>query len=79
LESGSAQAFLANAKVAAKSQTEGMHAFARVLLNWYSHGKRFYYVVGDDEVSVEGQLLEALKTITDSDLRRQIEQALTTK
>ena len=79
VENGSPRTFLAAAKAAAKTQTEGTNAFARVLLNWYTHGKRFYHAPGNDEAPVEGQLLDALKTVTDSELRRQIEEALTTK
>jgi hypothetical protein len=53
--------------------------FARVFLNEYTHGKRFYPAIENDEAPIAGQLLEALKTVTDSNLRQQIEQALITK
>lgn len=59
----------------AKSRTEGFDAYARVLLDWYDHGK-FWFRVLDEEASVEGLLLEALKVVADSDLRRRIEEAL---
>jgi hypothetical protein len=79
VENGSPRAFLSTAKTAAKTQTDGVNAFARVLLNWHTHEKHFYHTLGNDETPVEGQLLEALKTVTDSQLRQQIEEALITK
>ena len=79
VENGSPRAFLATAKVSAKMQTEGINAHAGVLLTWYRHGKRFYHTVGNDETSIEGQLLDALRTVTNSELRRQIQEALTSK
>ena len=59
----------------AKSQVDGYHAHARVLLDWYTHGK-FWTYVQDEDVSVEGMLLDALKLVTDDDLRGRIEEAL---
>lgn len=61
---------------AAKARVEGHEAYARVLLDWYTHGKLWVHGLGEDEVSVETLLLEALKTVVDADLRRQIEEAL---
>jgi len=46
LENGSALGFLGIAQGAAKAQTEGTNAFARALLNWYIHGKRFFHAIG---------------------------------
>jgi len=76
LENGSALGFLTVMRGAAKTRVEGVDAYARVLLDWYTHGKRFFHAVGDDEASVEGLLLEALKAVKDSELRQRIEEAL---
>lgn len=79
LENGSALGFLGIVRGAAKAQAEGVNAYARVLLDWYTHGKYFFHAVGEDEASVEGLLLEALKAVTDSELRQRIEEALIAK
>jgi hypothetical protein len=79
LEKSSATGFLAIGRGAAKAQAEGVNAYARVHLDWYRHGKRFLYVMGENEAPVEGQLLEALKVVTDSELRQRIEEALIAK
>ena len=72
LENGSALGFLSVVHGAAKTRVEGVDAYARVLLDWYTHGKRFFHAVGEDEAPVEGLLLEALKAVTDSKLRQRI-------
>ena len=59
----------------AKARAEGFEAYARVLLDWFTHEK-FWFHVGEEDVSVEGLLLEALKLVADPELRRQIEEAL---
>jgi hypothetical protein len=66
-------------RTASKSQAEGINANARVLLNWHKQGKHFFHAPGQDDSPVEGLLLEALKTVTDSELRQQIEQTLIAK
>jgi hypothetical protein len=76
LENGSALGFLGIARGAAKTQAEGVNSYAHVLLDWYTHGKRFFHAVGEDAAPVEGLLLEALKAVTDSELRQRIEEAL---
>ena len=63
---------------AVKSRSEGYDAYARVLLDWFIHGKFWLDVAGDD-VSVESLLLEALKLVADVELRRRIEEALIAK
>jgi hypothetical protein len=75
VDNDSALSLLSMMREAAKSRVDGYEAYARVLLDWYTHGK-FWINVSDDEVSVESLLLEALKTVADSDLRRRIEEAL---
>ena len=65
---------------AAKAQAEGVDAYARVLLDWFEHEKYFVSTPGrDEDVSVEGLLLEVLKVVSYSELRRRIEQALVAK
>lgn len=77
VENGSVLSLLTLMKGAAKVQSRGVNAYAQVLLNWYKQGKRFFHTMGEDEAPVEGLLLEALKTVTDSELRQQIQEALT--
>jgi hypothetical protein len=60
---------------AAKARSDGFEAYARVLLDWYTHGKLWVSVLGDD-AAVESLLLDTLKLVADSDLRRRIEEAL---
>ena len=79
LKNGSARGFLVIAQGSAKAQTEGVNAYARVLLDWYTHGKRFFYAMGEDQAPIEDLLLEALTTVTDSKLRQQMEKALIAK
>ena len=79
LENGSALGLLGFVRGAAKAKAEGVDAYARVLLDWYTHRRRFFHAMGEDEASIEGLLLEALKTVTDSQLLRQIEEALIAK
>jgi hypothetical protein len=76
LESDSAMGAMSVMKVAVKARSEGVEAYARVLLDWFEHGKYFVYGEGGDNVSIEWLLLNALKLVVDSELRRQIEEAL---
>ena len=71
VDSDSASSLLTMMRETAKSRVDGYHAYARVLLDWYTHGK-FWMNVQDEETSVEGMLLDALKLVTDADLRRRI-------
>ena len=61
---------------AAKARVEGHEAYARVLLNWYAHRKFWVHVSEEEDLSVERLLLDALRTVADSELRGQIEEAL---
>ena len=72
LENNSALSLLSMMRGMAKARVEGFEAYARVLLDWYTHEKFWF----GDEVSVEVLLLEALKLVADPELRRQIEEAL---
>jgi hypothetical protein len=59
----------------ANARVKGAEAYARVLLDWYTHDK--LWVRGaEDDVSVETLLLDALKVVADPDLRGRIEEAL---
>jgi hypothetical protein len=60
-------------------KNEGFEAYARVLLEWYRNGKEWIYVTDEDEAPIEPMLLEALKNVTDPQIRREIEEALTRK
>ena len=75
VDSDSVSSLLIMMRETAKSQVDGYHAHARVLLDWYTHGK-FWTNVQDEDVSVEGMLLDALKLVSDADLRLRIEEAL---
>jgi hypothetical protein len=75
----SAVSLLRLMREAAKKRVEGHEAYARVLLDWYTHGKIWITGSGEEEVSVETLLLDALKTISDPELRGQIEEALTAR
>lgn len=55
--------------------SEGYEAYARVLLSWYREGRQ-WMDTDDDEVSIEPMLLETLKHVADSELRKDIETAL---
>jgi len=76
LENDSASSLLSMMRGVAKARAEGFEAYARVLLDWYTHEKFWFHVEGDEDTSVEGLLLEALKLVADPQLRRQIEEAL---
>lgn len=58
-------------------KVEGLEAYARVLLEWYKKGKLWIDITDEDETPIEPMLLEALKCVTDPELRREIEEALT--
>ena len=75
LDNDSALSLLGWMRGVAKARAEGFDAYARVLLDWYTHEK-YWFSVGDDDVSVEALLLDSLKMVADSDLRRQIEETL---
>jgi hypothetical protein len=75
VENDSAMSLLRMLRGAAKAQVDGVEAYARVLLDWYSHEK-YWIEISDVNTSVESLLLEALKVVANSDLRNQIEEAL---
>jgi len=77
LDKDSASGFLTLIRSVTETNAEGLAAYTRVLLTWYLAGKRYFNSAGKDEESVEGLLLEALKMVSNSELRQQIEQALT--
>ncbi|MGF3573519.1 MAG: hypothetical protein ACQXXG_08905 [Candidatus Bathyarchaeia archaeon] len=72
LKGGSALAVLKMLDTMGKS--EGLEAYARVLLEWYRSGKKWIDVTDEEEP----MLLQALRNVTDPKLRREIEAALTT-
>jgi hypothetical protein len=76
LDEDSALSVLRIMREAAKSRVGGYEAYARVLLDWYINGRVWIHGSYDEELSVEQLLLDSLKTVTDADLRRQIQEAL---
>ena len=79
VDSDSAVGLLRLMREAAKTRVDGVEAYARVLLDWYTHGKFWTHGSGDNDVSVETLLLDSLKVVADVDLRGRIEQALMAK
>ena len=76
VENGSALNVLNMMRALRKTRAEGFEAYARVLLEWYQNGKYFFPVSGNQRLSVEGLLLNALKDVSDPGLRGRIEEAL---
>jgi hypothetical protein len=62
-----------------RARSEGLEAYARVLLNWYANGRDWISVTDENEAPTEPMLLQALKDVNDPQLRRQIEEALMIK
>jgi len=60
---------------AAKRRDEGYNAYGLLLLDWYANGK-FWVDIQDKDISLEELLLDALKLVSDADLRRRIEETL---
>ena len=75
VENDSALSVLGMMREVAKSRGDGYQAYARVLLDWYTHGK-YWFPGGDDQAPVEPLLLDALKLVADAELRGRIEEAL---
>ena len=77
VDADSAVSVLSLMREAARSRVEGLDAYARVLLDWYTHGKFWFPVQGEeDDVPVEALLLDSLKVVADADLRKRIEETL---
>jgi hypothetical protein len=76
VDNGSALNVLNMMRGLRKTGVEGFEAYARVLLDWYEHGKYFFVVSGNERASVEGLLLNLLKNVGDPGLRGRIEEAL---
>ncbi len=76
VENGSVVNVLNMMRALRKTRAEGFEAYARVLLDWYQHGRYFFPISGNERLSVEGLLLNALKDVGDPGLRGRIEEAL---
>jgi hypothetical protein len=76
VRTGSLRTILDMLKGMEKSRVEGLEAYARVLLDWYTHEKFWFYTGDEEQHPTEQLLLEALKNVQDQRLRRQIEEAL---
>ena len=59
-----------------EARFEGLEAYARVLLDWLRKGVYSVMTVDEAEASIEYMLLQALKQVTDQELRREVEGAL---
>ena len=79
VDEGSALGLLRLMREAVKARVEGYEAYARVLLDWYTHGKFWIDSSGEEELPVETLLLDALKTVADPELRGRIEEGLTAR
>ena len=75
LRVGSACTVLTMLKSMEEARVEGLEAYARVLLDWYTHEKFWFYTRDEEQQSTEHLLLEALKNVQDKQLRRRIEEA----
>jgi heterodisulfide reductase subunit C len=62
-----------------KTRSEGFEAYARVLLNWYKNGQFWIRVTDETEAPVEHMLLQALRDVSDPQLRRDIQETLMIK
>ena len=80
VDDDSALSVLRMMREAAKSRVEGLEAYARVLLDWFDHGKYWVKIRSasekDEDAAIETLLLDSLKVIVDPDLRRRIEEEL---
>ncbi len=76
LENDSASRVLSMMRGVARARAEGFDAYARVLLDWYTHEKFWFNAGGEEEASVEALLLNSLKVVADQELRRRIEETL---
>lgn len=76
LQNGSALTVLSMIQGMAKARSEGVEAYARVLLNWYKNKKYWIRAPDDNDASVETTLLQALKEVADPQLRKEIQEAL---
>ena len=76
LRTGSPRTVLTIMKDMEKSRVEGLEAYTRLLLDWYTHEKFWFYTGDEEQQPTEQLLLEALKNVQDQKLRRQIEEAL---
>jgi hypothetical protein len=80
LNKDSALSVLSMMREAAKTRIDGVEAYARVLLDWFLHGKYWLTLRSsgdkDDDVPVETLLLDALKVVVNLGIRKRIEDAL---
>jgi hypothetical protein len=62
-----------------KVRSESFDDYARVLINWYTNGKRFVKSRYDTEFSIATMLLQILKDIADPLLRKEIVRTISMK
>jgi len=77
LDNESVSAVLNLLKTMRRCRTEGLGAYARVLLHYLRKGRYFIEADGEDRISVQTHLLDCLKLgIANAQLRFEIEEAL---
>jgi hypothetical protein len=76
LQNGSALTVLNMLQSMAKTRSGGFEAYVQVLLNWHRTGVYWIPVTGENEVSVEHMLLNALKDVVDPQLQKEIREGL---
>ena len=76
VDEGSAMSLLRLMREAVRARVDGHEAYARVLLDWYMHDKFWVKGSGEEDLSVQTLLLDALKAVGDPELRGRIEEAL---
>jgi hypothetical protein len=79
LEDGSAITVSRTMRGMLKVRSESFDDYARVLINWYTNGKRFVKSAYDTEFSIATMLLQVLKDIADPLLRKEIVRAISMK
>ena len=76
LRSGSPRVILDMMKGIAEARVEGLEAYTRVLLDWYTHEKFYVHGGSDEDRAVEARLVLALRNVQNPKLRQEIEEAL---
>ncbi len=79
LRKGSALTVLSIMQGVEKARSEGLEAYARVLLNWYVNGKEWISISDENDAPIEPMLLNVLRDVNDLKLRREIQEALVIK
>jgi hypothetical protein len=79
LQNGSALTVLNMMQGMIEARSEGFEAYARVLLSWYTNRRYLINLADGSEAFVEPMLLQALRDVSDPQLRRDIQEVLMIK